>query len=131
MSARPLKCLYCGRVAPPRAKHCPACGYELVDRNAWYNRRASNFAGAFLGAAAAAVAGPTLLLIFANLAHLGAQEAERGAAVAWVWNNATSIVAACMGVGLVIGFFAWDRLRGGIESVASTSANNSRCKYWW
>jgi len=131
MSRHAVKCLYCGRVAPPRAKRCPACGYELVDRNAWYNRCASNFAGAFLGAAAAAIGGPVLLLIFADLGHIGAPDAERGAAVAWVWNNAFSIVGACMVVGILIGFFAWDRMRGGIESAASTAADGSRCKYWW
>jgi len=92
------KCLYCGQLAPPRARRCPECLHELVDRNAWYIRYAPRIVGAALGA----LSGPFLVFCW-RLWYVG------------VPDHAHTVLLASIPAGALLGFFAWDQMRRFIE----------------
>lgn len=103
------KCLVCGARIPVHTRRCPHCGRELLDRNVWYNKYASNIVGAFLGA----VSGPVLVFC---LRLWGANGPDRIGAL---------LVGSAV-VGAVVGFFAWDGVRNGVDWVASNTPNHWR-----
>jgi len=106
------KCLVCGERIPLHTRRCPHCGRELLDRHAWYNKYASNIVGAVLGA----IFGPFIIVSVLALTHWrdrfsGHHHYEADLhLVAW-------LVAASV-VGLVVGCFAWDRMRVVVEFLA-------------
>jgi len=117
MSARALKCTYCGHVAPPGAAHCPECGDELLDRGVWYIRYASNIVGAVLGALVGLCLG-----VFALLAYL------RCARYSVLGDHVGTVVLASALLGLLVGFFGWDRTRDAIDDAAAESGGK---QHWW
>lgn len=92
------KCLICGERIPLHVRRCPYCGRELLDRNAWYYRYASNIVGAILGAAF----GPFLVICW-HLWYLGMPD------------YAHTVLLASIPAGALVGFFAWDRMCRFIE----------------
>jgi hypothetical protein len=49
-SQRFLTCVRCGQAAPKRARRCPHCGWEVVDRRRWLVRHAPTIVGGLMGA---------------------------------------------------------------------------------